>query len=74
MSFPVLFPAISRAKPFILLSPSPLLSIRFVEGEVTIKFRIGGVMRVLFNRFVEGKVTIHFPLFCEVKSIISLLA
>ena len=39
-----------------------------------IKFRIGCIMRVLFNRFVEGKVTIHFPLFCEVKSIISLLA
>ena len=42
--------------------PLPLLFIRFVEGEVTIKLRIGRIMRVLSIRFVEGRVAIHSPL------------
>ena len=87
--FPVLFYAISCFvscylvfcfMPFHMPSrlycsfPLPLLFIRFVEGRGAIKFRIRCIMCVLFIWFVEGKVTIHFPLFREVKSIISLLA
>ena len=79
MSFPVLLHAIScfvaclfvfcfmpsRELNHLYCSfPSPLLFIRFVEGEVIIKFRIGCIMRVLFNRFVEGKVTIKFRIRC----------
>ena len=44
--------------------PSPLLFIRFVKGEVIIKFRIGCIMRVLFNRFVEGRGAIKFRIRC----------
>ena len=79
MSFSVLFPAISCFvlchfvfcfMPFRELNhlycsfPSPLLFIRFVEGKVTIKFRIRCIMRVLFIRFVEGRVTIKFRIGC----------
>ena len=42
--------------------PSPLLFIRFVKGEVTIKFRIGCVMRVLFNRFIGGRLQLSLEL------------
>ena len=79
MSFPVLFHAISCFvsclfvfcfMPFRELNhlycsfPLPLLFIRFVERKVTIKFRIGCIMRVLFNRFVEGRGAIKFRIRC----------
>ena len=43
---------------------SPLLVIRIIEGEVTIKFRIRCIMRVLFIRFVEGRGAIKFRIRC----------